>query len=219
MQDSENTFQQLERTDNKAAKHDAKWEAAFLAQLTHALGEKVSAFAKRRARWLEAKAGTCDPNVASELYQDAITDTWTGDVNWDPARASLELHLKRVIKSRTSNELQRLERFAHVSSHRPTKVLERAMSEAMEMDRAGDRGIDLKGFVDEVIEAMFLLAADDEEVLQVLHCFGNGVVDRRDVMHETGLSSSKFHNARRRMLRIVERLPLDLRDTAIDAMA
>lgn len=217
MQDNENTFQQLERTESK--KHDAKWEASFLAQLTHALGEKVAAFAKRRARYVEGKTRILDPNLARELYQDAITDTWTGDVSWDPQRAPLELHLKGVIKSRTSAMMKRADRFDHVSTHIPSVVLEREVSEAMEEQRAGHDGRDLAGFIDELIEALLLLATGDDEVLQLLGCFGRGLSDRRAVMHETGMSSTAYHNARRRMLRLVERLPQDVRDTAIETMA
>jgi hypothetical protein len=233
----DNTPQQLGRTDS-SIKRDEKWEAAFLAQLTHDLGEKVAAYAQKRARYIEAKTGSDDPNLARELYQDAVTDTWTGGVSeggvsWDPNRCSLELHLKRVIRSRSSNQLKHLDQFPHFSiSHQPSNQddeeiaetsepmsieLERSMSDAMESERAGNRG-DLPSFVDEVIEALVLLASGDEEVLQILYCFGRGLSERRDVMHETGMSSTTYHNARRRMLRLVERLPQHIRDAAIDAM-
>jgi hypothetical protein len=128
MNDSEDTFQQLERTDSKI-KRDEKWEAAYLAQLTHDLGEKVRAFAKKRARYIEAKTGCDDPNLARELFQDAVTDTWTGDVTWDPMRASLELHLKRVIRSRTSNQLKHLDRFEIKENE--ARIVERIFRESL----------------------------------------------------------------------------------------
>lgn len=218
MQDNDTTFQQLERTEGKK-KHDAKWEAAFLAQLTHGLGEKVAAFATRRARFVESKTRTREPNLSRTLYQDAVTDTWTGDVSWDPQRAPLELHLKGVIKSRTSAMLKRLDRFDHISTHVPSVALEREVSDALEEQRVGHDGRDLSGFIDEVIGALFLIGSGDDEVVQMLECFGRGIADRPGVMRETGMSATTYHNARRRMLRLVERLPQDVRDTAIETMA
>ena len=240
MRDSNNTLQQLERTEG-SVKRDEKWEAAFLAQLTHDLGEKVMAFAKKRALYIQLKRGADDHNLVRELYQDAIADTWTGDVSWDPLRSSLELHLKRVIRSRTSHQLKHLDRFPHFSMDRPSNQahaemsdeapdavseepadampmeFEHSLSESIETDRRGNRG-DLATFVDELVEALILLAGGDEEVLQILYCFGRGITERRDVIHETQMSSSTYHNARRRMLRLVERLPQHIRDAAIAAM-
>ena len=231
MHDNEDTHQQLGRTDS-SIKRDEKWQAAFMAQLTRDLGEKVAAYARKRAAYIEAKTGS-DPNLARELYQDAVTDTWTGDLTWDPLRTSLELHLKRAIRSRTSNQLKHLDQFPHFSiSHRPSNQddeeiaettepmcieLERSMSEVMESERAGNR-CDLPSFIDALIEALALLANGDEEVLQILYCFGRGITERRDIMHETGMSSTTYHNARRRMLRLREQLPQHIRDAAIDAM-
>jgi hypothetical protein len=83
---------------------------------------------------------------------------------------------------------------------------------------AGNQG-DLSRFIDEIIEALVLLASGDEEVLQLLHCYGRGISDRRPVIEETEMSSATYHNARRRMLRLVERLPQHIRDIAIDMMA
>ena len=96
----DNTPQELGRTET--IKRDAAWDAAYLAQLTDALAASVGAFAKKRASWLEGKTKRKDNYLWRELLQDALTDTWLGDVTWDPAKAPLDLHLKRVIRSRTA---------------------------------------------------------------------------------------------------------------------
>ncbi len=208
--------QQQARTNQDT--RGAKWDAAFTSQLTHDLADKVAAFAKRRARYVERKKGTRDGNLARELYQDALGDTWSGGVHWDPNNSSLELHLKRVITSRTSHELQRLERFPQVSVHAGSSEVERAISEVLEAERESGSG-DLKSHVDDVVEALLLLAGGDDDVVQLLDAYGRGHVDRHSMLRATTLSSTAYHNARRRLLRLVEQLPQHVRDAAIEAMA
>jgi hypothetical protein len=211
------TSQQLGRTSD--TKRDGKWEAAFLAQLTHELADKVAAFAKRRAQYIERKTGTRDPNLASELYEDALGDTWAGTVTWEPRKASLELHLKRVIKSRTSHELQRIERFPTVAADRPSIGLEREMSCALAVERSRVDPEQTKTRVDDLMEGLALLATGDDEVLQLLDCYDRQILDRRDVMRVTDMTATTYHNARRRVMRLVEKLPQDVRDAAIESMA
>jgi hypothetical protein len=213
----DNTHQQLERTE--AITRDAAWEDAFLAQLTHDLADSVAAFAKKRASWLLGKTKRKDDYLWRELYQDAITDTWTGEVSWDPQKAPLDLHLKRVIRSRTTMAMRHLTLFPRVAANAPKLELEHEMSDAMAATHASERCGDLRSYVDEVVEALYLLAAHDDEVTQVLDCYAQGYIDRRDVMSLTGMKASTHHNAVRRLLRLVDRLPHDLRNEAIRAMA
>lgn len=214
---AENTFQQLERTDGD--KRGPRWHAAFKAQLTNDLTDDVLAYAARRAKWIERKTGACDPNLPGELLQDALGDTFAGVVTWDPKQASLALHLKAVIRSRTSHELERLERFTHLSVDKPTILFEQEVSEAIEAERANLEEGDARVIVDRVIDALRALGADDACVLSILDCYGDGVIDRRDIVHRTGMSSSTYHNAHRRLMRLVEELPEDIRIAAIHAMA
>ncbi len=212
-----NTTQQLGRTE--VITRDATWEQSFLAQLTDELADSVAAFAKKRASWLNRKTKRKDDFLWKELYQDAITDTWTGDVTWDPYKAPLDLHLKRVIRSRTSMAMRHLTRFPRVSTYGAKLDLELEMSESMAADRASERGVDLRGYVDDVIAALYRLAAGDDTVTKILDCFGEGVLDRRDIVRTTGMPAPTYDSARRRLLALVENLPQDLRDEAIRAMA
>lgn len=210
------TTQQLGRTEEDVTR-DAAWEQAFLAQLTHELADSVAAFAKRRAGWLQGKSGRKDDYQWKELYQDAITDTWTGKVTWDPAKAPLDLHLKRVIRSRTTMQMKHLTRFPRVSTYGARLELELDMSESMA--RACERGPDLGRHVDEVIAALHELAAGDAAVTKILDCFGNGLTDRRDIVRATGMPAPTYDSARRRLLGFVDQLPQNVRDEAIRAMA
>lgn len=212
-----NTTQELGRTEEVT--RDAAWEHAYLAQLTDDLADSVAAFAKQRASWLNRKRKRKDDFLWKELYQDALTDTWTGDVTWDPYKAPLDLHLKRVIRSRTSMMMKHQTRFPRVSTYGAKLDLELEMSESMAADRASERGVDLRGYVDEVVAELFRLATGDDTLTKILECFGNGVIDRRDIIRTTGMPAPTYDSARRRLLALVESLPQDLRDEAIRAMA
>lgn len=213
-----NTTQQLGRTEEDVVR-DGAWEQAFLAQLTHELADAVAAFAKKRASWLNGNSKRKDDFLWKELYQDAITDTWTGEVSWDPYKAPLDLHLRRVIRSRTTMMMKHLTRFPRVSTYGAKLDLELEMSESMAADRASERSADLRGHVDDVIAELYRLASGDDTVIKVLDCFGQGVIDRRDIVRATGMPAPTYDSARRRLLSLVESLPQDLRDEAIRAMA
>ncbi len=212
-----NTPQELGRTGSIT--RDAAWEGAYLAQLTDALAASVGAFAKKRASWLEGKTRRKDNYQWRELLQDALTDTWLGDVTWDPAKAPLDLHLKRVIRSRTTMMMKHLTRFPRVPAHAPRLELEHEISGAMEAERGTGNGNDFGPFIDGVVGTLYMLGAEDDDVLRILDCFGEGLVDRRDILRASGMNTTTYHNARRRLLALVERLPQNLRDEAIDAMA
>lgn len=213
----DNTPQELGRTET--IKRDAAWDAAYLAQLTDALAASVGAFAKKRASWVEGKTKRKDNYLWRELLQDALTDTWLGDVTWDPAKAPLDLHLKRVIRSRTAATMKHLTRFPRVAAHAPGLGLEREMSDVMEAERASEQAVDLGSFVEGVVGTLYMLAAEDDDVLQILDCFSKGLVDRRDILRDSGMTATTYHNARRRLMALVERLPENLRVEAIRAMA
>jgi len=215
--DDSNTPQELGRTET--IKRDAVWEAAYLAQLTDALAASVGAFAKKRASWLEGKTKRKDNYLWRELLQDALTDTWLGDVTWDPTKAPLDLHLKRVIRSRTTMAMKHLTRFPRVAAHAPRLDLEQEMSAAMAGERMTGHTGDLAKVIDGVVGTLYMLAADDDDVLRILECFGEGLVDRRDVLRATKMNATTYHNARRRLMAFVERLPQNLRDQATNAVA
>ncbi len=115
--------------------------------------------------------------------------------------------------------MKHLERFPRVSVHSAKLDLEREMSEAMEAKCASERGIDLRGYVDDVIAALRELARGDDAVTKILDCLGRNVLERRDILRATGMPAPTYDSARRRLLDFAECLPQDLRDEAIRAMA
>lgn len=199
--------------------HSEQWLAALRAQYTPALVDSVFAYAASRASWIAKHKDTHDPHLARELIDDAIGDTFLGVVTWEPNEISLAVHLKRVIRSRTSHELERLAKFPQVRiSQTPSLDFEREVSEAMEAQCAGS-ATDLSACIDATIGAMRTLAADDAPVLTLLDAYGEGAIECRDVMRMTGMSRSEYDNARRRLMRLVPKLPEDIREMAALALA
>lgn len=209
------TPQELGRTATTV--HTPAWEDAFEAQLTGEMTASVMIYAKKRAEWIQRITRRHDDYLARELYQDAITDTWLGDVTWDPAKVPLELHLKRTIRSRSATRVEHLVQFPEDRVGKLKLDMETKMSDALEVQQATD--LTLTSYIDDIVGRLYELAGDDAEVVQILDCFANDQIERRDIMRATGLDRLAYHNARRRLVRLVENLPNDLREQAIRAMA
>ncbi|HLL22439.1 MAG TPA: hypothetical protein VK427_09925, partial [Kofleriaceae bacterium] len=79
--------------------------------------------------------------------------------------------------------------------------------------------VDPTSYVEDVVAKLYELPKDDTDAVQILACFARDQIDRRDIMRVTGLDRLAYHNARRRLVRLVELLPNDLRERAIRAMA
>ncbi len=203
--------------------HDAlrlveRMRAAFSAQMTNDLTDEVLAYAARRARWIERQTGRSDPGLPRELLDDAIGDTYMGTVTWDPTIVLLSVHLKSVIRSRISTELARGERFPHVSIDGRLENFESEVSEALAQARPGAGPAETQTCVDIVVAALRELAGDDAALERLIDAYADESTERRDVMRATGMTAHEYHNAYRRMLRLVERLSTDVRAAAITAM-
>ena len=208
-----NTPQELGRTETSV--HDPAWEDAFEVQLTGEMVASVMIYAKKRAEWIQRITKRHDNYLARELYQDAVSDTWLGDVKWDPAKVPLELHLKRTIRSRSAARVEHLVQFPEDRVRTLKLEMETKMSDAMEVGQSND----VSSYVDDVVAKLYDRARGDTEVIQILDCFAVDQVDRRDIMRVTRMDRVTYHNARRRMVRLVEDLPNDLRERALRAMA
>jgi hypothetical protein len=208
-----------EQSETEPIAHSEKWLAGFRAQYTPELVDSVLAYAASRASWIARHKATHDPHLARELVDDAVGDTFLGVVTWEPDDVSLAVHLKRVIRSRTSHELERLAKFPQVRINQtPSLDFEREVSEAMEAQSAGST-TDLSTCIDATIDALRALAAGDDRVLMLLDAYGEGAIDCRDVTRVTGMSAGEYDNARRRLMRLVPKLPEDIREMVALALA
>ncbi|MEJ7598477.1 MAG: hypothetical protein WKG01_11255 [Kofleriaceae bacterium] len=190
------------------------WRAAFNSQATDDMMDDVAAYAAFRARlhW----GGRRDAGYYEELGMDALGDTFAGIVTWDPARCPLALHLKSVIRSRLSHQIERDEACQHVDID---DISEEAVSTAMERTTPRTSAAELASFGTEFVARLRVVAGADEPVLRLIDLYMNGVTERRDVCRIGGMTARTYHNAHRRLKRMVENLPENLRTAAIGAMA
>lgn len=192
------------------------WRAAFNAQCTADMMDDVTAYAAKHANWIETRTRRRDPGLVEELVQDALVDTFAGVVTWEPARCSLALHLKSVIRSRVSHELDHAESYPHDDID---DASEHDVSDAMSARALPSAGNDLDRYADEFETRLRELAKDDDAVHRLIDSYRDGITERRAICRVTRLTASAYHNAHRRLKRLVENLPENLRTAAIEAMA
>ncbi|HEY5934494.1 MAG TPA: hypothetical protein VIU61_07665 [Kofleriaceae bacterium] len=192
------------------------WRAAFTAQCTADMMDDVTAYAAKHASWIEQRTRRRDPDLVEELVQDALADTFAGVVTWEPKRCPLALHLKTVIRSRVTHELERAETFEH---HALENAAENEVSSAMAATAAPTSGPELDRYADDFDRRLRKLAAGDEGVITLIELYREGVTEKRDVCRVAKMKGAEYHNAHRRLKRLVEKLPQNLRTAAIEEMA
>src|SRR5689334_7416390 len=74
--------------------------AAFHEQATPALYQAAHRFARQWAKLPRRAGRRIDYLYPRELVQDALADTWSGKLRWDPARRTLLRHVKNAIRWR-----------------------------------------------------------------------------------------------------------------------
>lgn len=189
-----------------------EWIDAFEAQATSALIRKARRYAMKQAKFTAKAGGRVDEFYALELVQDALDDTFTGVLAWDHERCSLEAHLIQAIHGRSRHDREHLTKFRHrdIDSSDPG-----TMAEAEETlgRREADRE-DAAAFASTVVAELRELAGDDREVLRILDAFGQGRLDRQEIIETTNMTAKAYRNARIRLARLVRRLSPETRQTA-----
>jgi hypothetical protein len=220
MKEPTTTLQQLERTANDPNttqdRHPIEWLAAFKAQATQELMDDVVAYVAKRATWIRERQGRAADNVIGSLVVDALGDTFSGVVAWDPMRCPLALHLKSVIRSRLSHELERAEDYQHVDID---QAPQHEVNEALVRAGKASPTKKLSAYVKEFTARLRGAAADDLAVLTLIDCYLDDITERAQICHASGMKPSVYHNAFRRLKRLADKLPQDLRAAALADLA
>ena len=58
------------------------------------------------------------------------------------------------------------------------------------------------------------LAVRDPDVIEMLLLFGDQVIKKDDIVRETGWNTKRYQATRKRMLRLVQQLPNEVREAA-----
>jgi hypothetical protein len=193
-----------------------EWRAMFRAQATHDTIDDVTAYTGSHASWLEYETGRRRPGTVEDMVHDALADTFAGVVTWKPERCTLAMHLKSAIRTRLSHEIDRADHYKHV---RMQDMSDSAATAVIALDAAPSTTGHKNRFAEEFTAKLRELAAGDEPVLQLVECYLAGIVERRKVCRSTGMTTTTFHNADRRLHRMVEKLPEELRTAALAGMS
>ena len=194
--------------------------AAFRAQVTPDLYKTAERCARKWAK-LPRRAGRRVDNLyIRELVNDAIQDTWTGALRWDPERQTLLQHIRDVIRGRAWNDARQARRFPHVAWNAAAndESSDRIEIEVLEA-RSSDDDLAAPGLarlVEQLATELRAHVADNPAACAILECWALGIVECDEVLVRTGLSRNKFKAGRRRLLSCARLLPTDLRDAARD---
>ena len=174
--------------------------------------DRVAAYIAKRATWICARHGSESDRVIAGMVTDALGDTFARVVTWNPLRCPLHVHLKRVIRSRLSHELERAEDFEHVEiDHAPAQLVNEALLNAGKLPATKQ----LSRYVKEFTERLRELAAGDPVVLKLIDLHLQDVTERRQICLVTGMKPSDYHNAFRRLKRLAEAIPKELQVAAL----
>ena len=184
--------------------------------LTSEVLKKVLQYAVRRCEYLSCMGIATEPNLAEHLVADAISDTATGDRTWNPETCNLSTHLCGVIRSRTSDWVDRHKRNPH------------AQFEDAEINHSGASSrnpppavtsITVGETAKAVLQTLWDMAQGDdgdadEDVRLLLLAYIDGLEKRRQIIDEMEMTERQYDNARKRLHRLIARLPKALRDDA-----
>jgi hypothetical protein len=193
--------------------------AAFRAQATPELFKAAERCARKWAN-LPRRAGRRIDNLyIRELVNDAIQDTWTGALQWDPERQTLIQHIRDVIRGRAWNDARQARRFPHVAwnaaaNDESSDRIEIDVLAACESDELALSG--LTQLLETLVTALREHVADNDAALAILDCWAEGIVECDEVMARTGLSRNKFKAGRRRLLSSAQLLSGELHGAVRD---
>jgi hypothetical protein len=183
---------------------DNGWCAEFEKQLTSKLIDGLRNYARPRAFAVAAAGRKVDDYYARELVQDAIGDTWSGVLRWDPKRCTLEHHLLRAIQSRSDKHRKHAQANPHDAIDDGTGASRAAESDAASLCWRSDAA--QRVYSRETMGLIRTEAGVDKSVLRVLDAYDAGATTKDDVLALTKMKARTYHNAHIRLKRIVRTL-------------
>lgn len=170
-------------------------------------------YARQRAVLVRRSGARIDNLYPRELVQDALADTWIGEVVWDPTRCSLLDHIRGVIRSRSWKDAIGARRFRHFCFGTDDSPAAREVDEAQRHGTVGNVSpIVLAGLTASVTSGLQRLAQGDRAATAILGAWAAGLTERDEVMLHTGLSGTEYKAARARLTYLVMSLPQSLRE-------
>jgi hypothetical protein len=173
----------------------------------------VFGYARKRA-FLLAKAGVGVDVDPDDLVNQVIVDTVRGRLTWNPDAVVLSTHFCGAIRARTSKLLTRRKPAA------PEEEIDQMLdARAPDVDPTEEFAA-LRELVRRVKTHLFQAATakNDEGVQLLLMAYEEGVEGRSAIGDATGLSPNDVTNARKRLDRLIGKLPPELVEAACKVM-
>jgi hypothetical protein len=183
-----------------------EWTEAFNMQCTEQM--------RRRARRFAAQRPGSSAYDADELVQGVIFDTLRGLLRWDPTVRKLDVHLFAAIRRRAIRAVARAEQLPHVSIDVVDDDGESSVMDETDALLLAEGPVATPETVARAAEISFALkqlAAGKAPVVRLLDAFASGAITRNDVMRTARMTHAEYHNARRKLARLVEQLPDELK--------
>lgn len=127
-----------------------------------------------------------------------------GVLRWDPKNDDLEPYLVDVIRLRARRERKRAERHQHVS------LDELALDDSLSSPELIDDADTTITAMTRIMTKLRALSVDDSLAQRFLDAVDQEATTRAEVMRVSGLTSSRYHNTRRRLARLITQLEPDL---------
>jgi hypothetical protein len=200
-----------------------EWRERFEEQATKTMLDKLHRAARTRLRTFAGRSGHVNRDDVEDVVMSVLRDTLCCVLRWDPDKETLEHHaldaIRFRVRDRWQKELRRKHDLLDEDEH-DRSVSEHAAAGAIVPASlvADDRERRIQEARDEVVAWLRPRCLDKPEVLELLEIYLNGVTEREEVMRDTGMSESTYHNARRRLGRLVQDMPVKLRAAALDAL-
>lgn len=182
---------------------------AICAALKPEIYEKLLRYSAHRCRWLARMGLPVDGGSVEEFVADAITDTVTGGRTWAPDACDLLTHLLGVIRSRTSDFFRRHSEIVVRGDDTAYGAAAGGSPTCPVRTRSDHRVADAE-LVRKLVDELDVLAEKDDEVQLLLIAYEDGHIERGEIARELGWTGLQFDNARRRLDRMLKRLPSEL---------
>lgn len=193
------------------------WLERLAAECTEDLLKRARYFAAQRAQdlgWQMAGPGVYDPD---ELVDNIVTETLAGRISWNPEKQRFDQYLYDAVRVRVLRHAQRAWQYPHESIDAEDFEGEsQTMAEVEEklLAISPDATIDTEVRVEDTIHVLRQLAVRKPLVQRLLTAFECRKLSKEEIVESGHLTSAEYHNARRQLTRLYDRLPNHLKPWA-----
>ncbi len=203
-----------------------EWRQQVEEQATPKMFERLHRAARTRLRTFAGPKGHVNAADVDDVVSSVIKDTLDSKLTWNPEKEPLEQHLLDAVRFRVRDDWERDQPHLHgpiVEEDCGESITELAAAGAvvpalLDSPVTSERERHIKAVHDDVIVWLQPRVADKPEVLRLLELYMQGITDRDEVIREGEMTENTYHNARRRLGRLVQDMPAKLRAAAVAAL-